>query len=158
MSVLKQLLIWKSTLWCKNELSIWNIFFYTYIQCLMFHSSHFWFLVTFGDKVKKIRKYYAIFLYILQDKMGKRGKRKENYATKVTKIPKTKRWKYGMNETKVDRMFLLRCNECKWIERDVMSLLVCRRHQLAPRHSLGPLSRQRIDLTVFYKSKYVCSL
>ena len=26
-------------------------------------------------------------------------KRKENHATKVTKIPKTKRRKYGMNET-----------------------------------------------------------
>ena len=26
-------------------------------------------------------------------------KQKENYATKVTKIPKTKRRKYGMNET-----------------------------------------------------------
>ena len=26
-------------------------------------------------------------------------KRKENHATKLTKIPKTKRQKYGMNET-----------------------------------------------------------
>ena len=33
--------------------------------------------------------------------MGKTEKsRKENHATKVTKIPKTKRQKYGMNETK----------------------------------------------------------
>jgi hypothetical protein len=37
-------------------------------------------------------------------KMGKteknrRENRKENHATKVTKIPKTKRRKYGMNET-----------------------------------------------------------
>ena len=32
--------------------------------------------------------------------MGKTGKKqKENHATKVTKIPKTKRRKYGMNET-----------------------------------------------------------
>ena len=31
---------------------------------------------------------------------GQEGKnRKENHATKVTKIPKTKRQKYGMNET-----------------------------------------------------------
>ena len=32
-----------------------------------------------------------------------RGKKnwKENHATKVIKIPKTKRWKYGMNETKM---------------------------------------------------------
>ena len=27
-----------------------------------------------------------------------RKKWRENHATKVTKIPKTKRWKYGMNE------------------------------------------------------------
>ena len=32
--------------------------------------------------------------------MGKTEKKwKENHATKVTKIPKTKRRKYGMNET-----------------------------------------------------------
>ena len=29
-------------------------------------------------------------------------KRKENHATKVSKIPKTKRRKYGMNETYID--------------------------------------------------------
>ena len=46
----------------------------------------------------KIQKYYIIFVYILQGKMGKTEKnRKENHATKVTKIPKTKRQKYGMN-------------------------------------------------------------
>ena len=66
----------------------------------MFRSSHFSFLVTFGDKVTKIRKYYLIFVYILQGKMRKTEKiQKENHATKVTKIPKTKRQKYGMNET-----------------------------------------------------------
>ena len=48
----------------------------------------------------KLRKYYVIFVYILQGKMGKMEKpRKENHATKVIKIPKTKRWKYGMNKT-----------------------------------------------------------
>ena len=48
----------------------------------------------------KLRKYYVIFVYILQGKMGKTEKnRKENHKTKVTKIPKTKRRKYGMNET-----------------------------------------------------------
>ena len=46
--------------------------------------------------VTKIRKYYVIFVYILQGKMGK--KRKENHATKVTIIPKTKRRKYGINK------------------------------------------------------------
>ena len=67
----------------------------------------FWFLVTFGNEVMKITKYYVTFVYILQSKMGQTGKkRKENHATKVTKIPKTKRQKYGMNETKVTRTFL----------------------------------------------------
>ena len=52
----------------------------------------FWFLVTFGDEVMKIQKYYVIFFYILQGKMGKREKKqKQNHATKVTKIPKTRR-------------------------------------------------------------------
>ena len=32
-----------------------------------------------------------------------RKTRKENQATKVTKIPKTKRHKYGMNETKTKK-------------------------------------------------------
>ena len=35
----------------------------------MFRSSHFWFLVTFA----KIQKYYVMFVYVLQDKMGKNG-------------------------------------------------------------------------------------
>jgi hypothetical protein len=68
----------------------------------MFCSSHFSFLVlvTFGDEVTKIRKYYVNFVSILQGEMGKAEKNwKENHATKVTKIPKTKRRKYGMNET-----------------------------------------------------------
>ena len=60
----------------------------------------FLFLVTFGDEVTKIQKYYVIFVYILQGKMS----RKENHATKVTKIPKTKRPKYGMNETIVHKL------------------------------------------------------
>ena len=66
----------------------------------MFRSSHFWFLVTFGDEVMKIQKYYVLFVYILQGKTEK--KQKENHATKVTKIPKTKRQKYGMKETSAD--------------------------------------------------------
>ena len=61
---------------------------------------HFQFLLTFGDEVMKIQKYYLIFVYILQGKMGKtEKKRKENHTTNVTKIPKTKRQKYGMNKT-----------------------------------------------------------
>ena len=35
----------------------------------------FWFLVTFGNEVTKIRKYYVIFVYILQGKMGKTEKK-----------------------------------------------------------------------------------
>ena len=69
-------------------------------------SSYFSFLVTFGDKVMKIRKYYVIFVYILQSKMGKTKKQKENHTTKVIKIPKTKRQKYGMNETKISQIKL----------------------------------------------------
>ena len=42
-------------------------------------------------------KYYVIFVYILQGKTEKNWK--EDPATKVTKIPKTKRRKYGMNQT-----------------------------------------------------------
>ena len=42
----------------------------------------------------KIQKYYLLHF------AGQEKKRKENHATVVTKIPKTKRQKYGMNETK----------------------------------------------------------
>jgi hypothetical protein len=53
----------------------------------------------------KIPKYYVIFVYIFQGKMGKMknprknpGKtREKNHATKVTKILKTERQAYGMN-------------------------------------------------------------
>ena len=43
----------------------------------MFRSSHFSFLVlvTFGDEVTKIQKYYVTFVYILQGKMGKTEKK-----------------------------------------------------------------------------------
>ena len=48
----------------------------------------------------KLQKCYSIFVYILQGKMGKTEKNRiENHATEVTKIPKTKRQKYGLNET-----------------------------------------------------------
>ena len=41
----------------------------------------------------KVRKYYVIFVYILQGKMDKTGKnQKENHTTKQTEIPKTKLW------------------------------------------------------------------
>ena len=69
------------------------------VLCYVHPIFWFWFLVTF--EVKKIRKYYVIFAYILQGKIGKTKKTKKNHATKVTKIPQTKRRKYGMNETLV---------------------------------------------------------
>ena len=65
-------------------------------MCFVHPIFRFWFLVTFGDEVTKIQKYYVIFVNILQGKMGKmKKKRKENHAFKVTKIPKyqkTKIW------------------------------------------------------------------
>ena len=67
----------------------------------MFRSSHISFLVFgyFCRQSYENTKYYVIFVYILQGKMGKTEKRKENHATKMTKKPKTKIRKYGMNET-----------------------------------------------------------
>jgi len=58
-------------------------------------------LVTFGNKVTKIRKYYNLCLHFASQDGQDGKKRKENHETKVTKIPKTKRRKYGMNETKM---------------------------------------------------------
>ena len=52
------------------------------LYLLMFRSSNFSFLVTFGDKVTKIRKYYVIFVYILQGKMGKM----EKNGKKITQL------------------------------------------------------------------------
>ena len=42
----------------------------------------FWLLVTFGDEVTKIQKYYVIFVYILQGKMGKT----EKNGKKITQL------------------------------------------------------------------------
>ena len=73
-----------------------ELFLETNVSFIPFFVFGFWSLLA-----TKLRKYYVIFVYILQGKMGKMEKnQKENYATKVTKIPKTKRRKYGMNETK----------------------------------------------------------
>ena len=44
--------------------------------CFVHLIFRFWFLVSFGDKVTKIRKYYVIFDYILQGKMGKKDRKK----------------------------------------------------------------------------------
>ena len=42
--------------------------------CFVHTIFHFWFLVTLGGEVTKIRKYYIIFVYILQGKVGKTEK------------------------------------------------------------------------------------
>ena len=63
----------------------------------MLHSSRFWFLVTFGDKVTKIL--HDLCLHFARQYGPDGKKQKENHATKVTKITKTKRRKYGMNRT-----------------------------------------------------------
>ena len=56
-------------------------------------------MVTFDDEVTKILRNLCLHFARQDGQDGK--KQKENHATKVTKIPKTKRRKYGMNETKV---------------------------------------------------------
>ena len=72
----------------------------------MFRSSHFSFLV-FGHFWQQSYENTKIFPnlrlhFVRQDGQdGKKGK--ENQATIVTKIPKTKRRKYGMNETRIGR-------------------------------------------------------
>ena len=45
------------------------------LYAFFFRSSHFWLVVTFGDEVTKIQKYYIIFVYILEGKMGKKEKK-----------------------------------------------------------------------------------
>ena len=50
--------------------------------CFVHPIFRFWFLVTFGDKVMKIQKYYIIFVYILQGKMGKT----EKNGKKITQL------------------------------------------------------------------------
>ena len=52
---------------------------YIYNGLIFFLNTYVWFipfsfLVTLGDEVTKIQKYYVIFVYILQDKMGKTEK------------------------------------------------------------------------------------
>ena len=45
-----------------------------FTEIFVLRSSHFLFFVTSGDEVRKIHKYYVIFVYILQGKMGKTEK------------------------------------------------------------------------------------
>ena len=68
----------------------------------MKRSSYVSFLVTFWlrsyENTKILRN--LCLLFARQDGQDRKT-RKENHASKVTKIPKTKRRKYGMNETYV---------------------------------------------------------
>ena len=68
----------------------------------MFRLSHFLFLVLghfWGQSSDKILRNLCLH-FVRQDGQDEKPP-KENHATKVTKIPKTKRRKYGMNETHV---------------------------------------------------------
>ena len=54
----------------------------------MFRSSHFWFLVTFGNEITKML--HNLYLHFARQD-GQEGKKwNGNHATKVTKIPKPK--------------------------------------------------------------------
>ena len=69
-----------------------------FVSFIPFFVFGFWSLL--ATKLGRYKIYYAIFVYILQGKMGKTEKnQKENHTTKVSKIPKTKRREYGMNKT-----------------------------------------------------------
>ena len=48
--------------------------FLFHAKCFVHPIFHFWFLVTFGDEVTEVQKYYVIFVYTLQGKMGKTEK------------------------------------------------------------------------------------
>ena len=62
-------------------------------MCFVHPIFRFWFLVTFGDEVTKIQKYYVIFVNILQGKMGKMKKNgKKITLLKSPKYQKTKIW------------------------------------------------------------------
>ena len=60
----------------------------------MFHSFHFWFLVTFGDEITKILRNLCLHF---ERQNGQDGKHRK----KITQLkwPKTKRQKYGTNKT-----------------------------------------------------------
>jgi hypothetical protein len=64
--------------------SLWNI-------CSVHPIFRFWFLVTFGNEVMKIQKYYIIFVYLLQGKIGKTEKNwKDIHKTKKPKYQNPK--------------------------------------------------------------------
>ena len=75
----------------------------------IFRSSHFLFLVFchFWQQSYENTKILRNLCLHFARQDGQDGKnREENHATKVTKIPKTKRRKYGMNETYLMKLHL----------------------------------------------------
>jgi hypothetical protein len=64
----------------------------------------FWSLLAM--KLQKYEILCNLCLHFARQDGQDRKKRKENHATKVTKIPKTKRQKYGMNETLLNNFSL----------------------------------------------------
>ena len=87
----------------------------------MFCSSHFWFLVTFGNEVTKIQKYYVIFVYILQGQMGKTEKK----GKKITQL----KWpKY--QKPKDENMGWTKQKKRKWWEKK--SMIWSAFHKLLP--------------------------
>ena len=113
--------------------------------------------------VTKLRKYYIIFVYILQGKMGKTEKnRNENHTTKVTKIPKTKRRKYGMQQPRMatDTLIVLFNRSLKHLSDHLPCLSACLHNTLrvnAPTESIKSITSPKIDQAItpsMYKIMY----
>ena len=68
--------------------------------CFIHPIFRYWFLFTFGDEVTKIQKYYVIFVYILQGKIGKMEKTEKKSCNQSDKNIKIQ--KYVMNKTFVN--------------------------------------------------------
>jgi hypothetical protein len=54
---------------CKKKNN--KVCIFTFVSFILFF--RFWVLVTFSDEVMKVQKYYVIFVYILQVKMGNKN-------------------------------------------------------------------------------------
>ena len=70
-------------------------------QCFVHPIFCFLFLVTFGDEVTKIQKYYVIFVYILQAKIEKKTGKKITQL-KWQKYQKPKDKNMGWTKHKLD--------------------------------------------------------
>ena len=63
-----------------------------FIQNFVHPIFHFWFFITFADKVMKIQNYYVIFVYILQGKTEKKERKSRNLSDQNPKDQKMKLW------------------------------------------------------------------